>query len=182
MIRIRRASLRLVGDGFATVGEAASMVVPMGASGVTSGMLAGRALGQHLGQVLKRGGLVSTKDLWPWCAAYQRGRGAVLASYDANRRVLETLDPQRELETLATSGVMTGEDMQRTFLVLPLRQSFSTLGARLRGGLRNPLLMAKLAPGFFRVMQVEAYWRRFPLRWDEPAFVAWKKTAERLLP
>ncbi len=181
-IRIRRATLRPVCDGFAVIGEAASMVVPMGGSGIASGMIAGQALGRHLGAVLKHGGRATTSSLWPWVAWYQRGRGAILASFDVNRRALEKLDVKTEIEKLADSGLMTGEDMERTLSGLPLRPSLATLPRRVRGALKHPLLVAKLAPTLWQVAQVEAYWRKFPARWDPYAFAYWKETAERLLP
>jgi hypothetical protein len=158
------------------------MVVPMGASGVGSGMLAGDALGQRIGKILQSDGAATTKSLWPWCAWYQRGRGAILASYDATRRLMEKLDPRRDIEKMASSGLMTAEDLELTFSVQPVRPSLTTMRSRLLGALRQPALAAKIAPGLLRAAQVEAYWRRFPQHWNPDAFAAWKETAERLLP
>lgn len=137
-IRIRRAGLRLVTDGFAVVGEAAGMVIPLQASGVTSSLLAGDSLGRHLGDILQNGGRATTETLWPWAAAYQRGRGAVLASYDANRRLLRTLDPHSEVEPLFRSGLSQPEDMYRAFGAQPLRVSAQTLPARSVPGGKSP--------------------------------------------
>ena len=182
-IRIRRASLRLVCDGFATIGEAASMVIPIHASGVGSAMLAGKALGQHLGKIMRGSENVpGTADLWPWAAEYQSGRGAVLAYYDAQRRVSEGLDPQTELWLLMTAGIMQPIDMISTITPTLPQMDWSTLPQRLRGIAQHPLLVAKFASTFPRLFQVYFHWRKFPPVWDESSFREWKTRAEALLP
>jgi len=181
-IRIRRAGLRLVCDGFAVIGEAAGMVIPMQASGVTSSLLAGHGLGSHLGKVLANGGKATTATLWSWAASYQQNRGAVLASYDVNRRFLQSLDPISEIEPLFKSGVVQGEDVYRCFEAKPFRVSLGTMPDRMRGILQNPGLALKAAPSMSKIPLVEFHWRRYPKVWDANAFASWKKTAEFLLP
>lgn len=184
-IRIRRASLRLVTDGFAVLGEAAGMVIPMHGSGVASALHAGQALGRHLGQVLGpgRGELAgTTADLWPWAADYQRGRGAILASYDANRRTAEQLDPHAELEPMVLTGLIQPEDMVATLLSRPLRIHPATLPTRLAGTLRHPLVGLRLLAAAPHQLQVEAHWRRYPRHWDPAAHARWCRKALRLLP
>jgi len=181
-IRLRRASLRLVCDGFAAVGEAAGMVIPAHGSGVASGLLSGHNLGLHLGALVRADKDMSTANLWPWCARYQRNRGAILASYDANRRLVETLDPEREINVLVESGVMQPEDMQRTLVCKSLNVDPASIPRRLPGILRHPLIAGSFIAQLPKVMKVEKHWRKYPLEWNHEAFSAWKKTAEKLLP
>lgn len=181
-IRIRRASLRLVCDGFATIGEAASMVIPLHGSGMASGMLAGSSLGVHLGRLLPQGLETSTKNLWPWCAQYQRGRGLNLAGYDAARRLMEKLDPEKETEQLFRRGLVQAEDMIRAADAQPLLPSLASLPKRALGATRLPFTLLKMSPKFPRIPLVDLHWRQFPQQWDEKAFAKWKKTAEKLLP
>lgn len=181
-IRIRRASLKLVCDGFASIGEAASMVIPLQASGVTSSLLAGHSLGEHLAKVLTAEGTPTTAALWPWNAQYQRDRGAVLASYDAQRRALQKMHPEKETEPLFKAGITQAEDIYLALGAKPLRISAATLPARLKGMAQLPRVAAKMAPGLARVPLVEFHWKRCPLTWNEKTFASWKRTAQMLLP
>lgn len=180
-IRIRRAGARLVCDGFATLGEAGSMVVPSHASGVASAMLSGNWLGRHLSRVFGSGGKATTATLWPWAAAYQCERGAVLATYDANRRVLEGLN-ETEAANLMASGVVRAADMERTLVASPLRLDLSSLPGRLSGVLRHPFAAAKLFAFSPWLFAVGAHWRRYPREWDYQSFYRWKRRARYLLP
>lgn len=182
IIRIRRPSLKLVCDGFAAIGEAAGMVIPMHGSGVASGMLAGHTLGGHIAELIAGGAYPDTASLWPWCAAFQSGRGAILASYDALRRILEKLDPETEAELLIRAGVIHPEDMTRAFACLPVRPSLKTLPKRVSGVFKHPLLVGRIAKKMPRVLAVEMLWKAFPKTWNENAFYRWKTMADTLLP
>jgi flavin-dependent dehydrogenase len=182
VIRVRRAGLRLVGDGFATVGEAGSMVIPAHASGIATGMFAGHALGVHLGALLRDGGDPTTAALWPWAAAYQRGRGAVLASYDANRRFFESLDPLRDVDPLFVNGVADPADVHATANASPIRLDPRSLPRRLAGAVRAPRAALGFLAGLPKIALVEHHWRRYPLAWDLDTFAAWRQTAMQLLP
>jgi len=181
-IRIRRASLKLVCDGFATIGEAAGMVIPLHASGVASGMIAGYALGRHLGKILRGKREATTARLWPWCAAYQRGRGSVLASYDVNRRLMEAMDVHREALPLINSGLMQGEDFKTALAAKPLHISATTVPRRIVGIAKNPLVAAKFFFFMPQVFAAMAHWKLAPPVWNRTAFNVWKTVAERLLP
>lgn len=181
-IRIHRAGARLVADGFAAIGEAASMVIPSHASGIASGMLAGHSLARHAAEILRDGGAATTANLWPWLAAYQRGRGAVLATYDANRRFLQTFDPERDIEPLMRYGIMQPEDMAHTLTAEPLSISPATLPQRLWGMRKAPLTGLRFLASGPKTLLVHRHWLDFPREWNERSFADWKKLADRLLP
>ncbi len=156
------------------------MVVPMHASGVGQGLLAGKSLGEHLARTTD--GPIATAQLWPWLAAYQRGMGAIMASYDANRRFLDSLDVDDETIPLLESGMMSAHDMRATLLSEPLTIPLHTLPSRLRGMVRQPRVAAKFlrAGPVFRLVQ--RHWRRFPTQWHAGRFRRWRLIANRLLP
>jgi len=180
-IRIRRANARLVCNGFAVIGEAASMVIPAHASGIASGLRAGHKLGEHLGKLLNEGGRPTTASLWPWAAAYQRGRGAILASYDFLRRGLEDLDLEKELWPLLEE-LMNEDDMEMTLHAKPIRVKPGSLPARLSGLAKHPLLAARFMRNGLGALLVERHWQNFPERWDYQTFLRWKRKAQALLP
>ena len=180
-IRIRRASLKLVCDGFAAIGEAAGMVVPIHASGVALGMLAGYELAEVAGRVLADGAATTT-SLWPFAAGYQRRVGAIMATYDLNRRFLESLDVEDELVPLLDAGFLRASDMRDTLLERPLRIGLSSLPARMRAALRAPRLASRMLAVAPRLAGVRHHWQRYPASWDPHGFARWSREAQRLVP
>jgi flavin-dependent dehydrogenase len=182
VIRIRRAGLRLVGPGFAAIGEAGGMVIPAHGSGVASAMLAGDSLGKRLGAIYARGSDATTAALWPWAADYMRDRGAVLATYDANRRLLESINTLRDLDPLFADGVVCAEDMLGAAEAAPLSFSLRSLPGRLGGAAKHPGAALKFAAGGPKILWVGRHWQNYPQTWDEAAFRKWEAEAMTLLP
>jgi digeranylgeranylglycerophospholipid reductase len=181
-IRLRRASLRMVCDGFAIVGEAAGTVIPMHASGVANGMLTGHGLAEHASRILNNGGTATTATLWPWAARYQRGLGRLMATYDAFRRVTNSLDREKHVLPMFDSTLTSEDDVVRPLLSQPLKLSLRSIPGRIKGAVQHPEIAARLAMAFAPMAPVDYHWSKFPTSWSEPAFEKWKKTAERLLP
>jgi flavin-dependent dehydrogenase len=173
LIRVRHSLDRLVADGFMVIGEAACMVIPMHGSGVSSALYSGHLAARAASAALASGE-ADTGALWPYAAEYQRGRGGVLAAFDVNRLVLETITGE-QLAALVESGIMAGEDFLNSFYPR-LHVSPGTLPRRLVGviktGLFGPALkIARLTTA------AQRHYARYPLRLDPSSFAAWKRGA-----
>lgn len=177
-IRICRSLDRLVTSGFMVIGEAACMVHPLLGSGVTSALHAG-----HLAAIVANQALAnrapSTADLWRYAVRYQRGRGAVLASFDASRRIFEGIG-EVDLAALLASGVVGPQDC----VAVQAARRFSLAPTAL---LRRTVALAshpRLVPTVARLAAVSnavyRHYRRYPETFDVKELAAWRQTAERL--
>ena len=177
-IRIDHTLDRLVCHGFMVIGEAACMVAPINGNGVASGMWAGYLAAHVAAEVLKKGE-PTTEALWPYAARYHRGLGAILASYDALRRLTDSLRPDQVADMLE-SGLFASEDVIATSLARPLSLSPISLGRRISGlathpGLAKPIL--KTATASTRILR---HYRRYPESFKRSSFASWAEKSRRL--
>jgi flavin-dependent dehydrogenase len=177
-IRVCRSLDRLVTSGFMVIGEAACTVHPLLGSGVTSALLSG-----HLAAIVANQALANpaptTSDLWRYAARYQRGRGAVLASFDAARRVFESLS-EADLAALLASGVVGPQDYvavqsARRFSLAPTAVLRRTVGLA-----RRPRLLPSVARLAAVANAVYRHYRRYPETFDAKQFASWRQTSQRL--
>lgn len=177
-IRIRRSLDRLVTGGFMVVGEAACMVHPLLASGVTSALQAG-----HLAAIVANQALASrapsTADLWRYAARYQRGRGATLASFDVARRVFEAMDVD-QLATLLECGVVGPQDYLAAHTARRFSLAPGSVVRRTLGLARRPRLLPHVARLAALSNAVFRHYRRYPDTYDPKQFAAWRTKRRRL--
>ena len=145
---------------------------------MTSALLAG-----HLAAIVANQALANraptTSDLWRYAARYQRGRGAILASFDAARRVFESLG-EADLAALLASGVVGPQDYiavqsARRFSLAPTAVLRRTVGLA-----RRPRLVPAVARLAAVSNAVYRHYRRYPETFDAKQFAAWRQTARRL--
>lgn len=161
LIRIRRSLDQLVAPSFMVLGEAASQVHPMQGSGVSSALYAGQLAARVAAEALQRRQFPTTADLWAYSSEYHRGRGAVLASYDANRRVIESLSPAL-VSDLNRSGLLQPEDIQNAFIPRKSSISCTSLPPRILGLLRHPHLALVLPRMAYNMHTAYRHHTRYP--------------------
>jgi len=177
-IRVRHARHRLVADGFLLAGESACMVIPMNGSGVASGLTAATSAAKVMDDAL-RAADTSTAALWPYAAAWQRGRGAALAAMDRMRLGMEALP--EGLAAALFDGFSGPEDAVATNAGALPGVSARGLLRRGRALTRHPRLVAPMARIGVGSATVLAHHRRFPETWDAERFEAWSERSRRLL-
>ena len=106
-IPIRRPLPMLVWDGYAVLGDAACMTIPMLGSGMAASMMAGKILAQT---VLDRQS-VSKEALWHYQVAFYREVGAQFFGVDVMKRWLLSADPD-DVRWLFESGVLDDKNIQ----------------------------------------------------------------------
>ena len=177
-IRIAHALDRLVCNGFMAVGEAGSMVIPINGSGVSTGLLAGQTAAHTASQALNLGS-PSTETLWPFASEYQRGRGAVLATFDVMRRATENLNSEQVADMLE-AGLSGPEEFVNANMARPLFLSTARLPQRIRSLAAHPDLIRPLLKAAITALAVLRHYRRYPETFDPPLFEAWKEKTRRL--
>jgi len=177
-IRISRTLDRLVCDGFMVVGEAACMVIPINGSGVASALLAGRLAAQVASEALLNG-RPSTEALWPYAVRYHRGRGAVLATFAAVRRMTEALSPD-QVADMMESGLSGPEDVLRASSPRPFSLSPLSLLRRTLSLVRRPDLIKPVLRTGSAVFAIQRHYQRYPERYGRAEFSAWTEKSRRI--
>ncbi len=177
-IRIARTLDSLVCDGFMVVGEAASMVIPVNGSGVASALLAGHMAARAAAKAL-RNGRPTTEALWPYAARYHRGRGSVLAVFDAVRHMTEALSPD-QIADMMESGFSGPDDILRASSPRPFSFSPPSLVHRVRGLVRHPTLIRPILKTAKAALAIGRHYQRYPEQYDWAEFEAWAEKSRRI--
>jgi digeranylgeranylglycerophospholipid reductase len=177
-IRIRHSLDHLVSNGFMAIGEAACQVIPVHGSGVASALFAGHIAAKTAAAAL-RSGDTSARALWPYAVEYQRTRGRILAAFDVGRLTVDKLDVG-QLGVLMEHGIMTREEMIAGAVPRLPRFTLSALPARLAGILKNPGIAPRLARMGVITGSVLRHYARYPQKYDETDFRAWRARKKRL--
>lgn len=178
-IRVRRAWDKLVADGFMVIGEAAGMVIPAHGSGVSSALYAGHLAARVAAPILKAGKDADTAALWPFSYEYQTGRGSILAGYDANKLLIDTLPSDQEAR-LIEDGAMHSEDLYNGAVPKPISMSLGSLPSRLKGLIKNPGLIPFVIKMGKSISSVNKHWARYPKQWDPEIFADWQEGANKI--
>jgi len=132
LVPVRRPLDSFVGDGFASVGDAACQAAPLWAGGISSAIIAGRVLGEVALEAFA-GGDTSRSALWPYNSRYMEMRGGAMANADLFRQFVLTLS-RDETASLFKNGIVTSDAvlgvMEGLGLEIPMREA-------LRAGMKN---------------------------------------------
>lgn len=114
VIPVRYPATRMVANGYAAVGDAAFMTIPMLGSGIASGMLAGQLLAETVGENLSRGvkkeDLFKVSRLWRYQVKVFHEFGAVHCAVDVLKRGVLNF-PDAMLDWMLGSQVLTNEEI-----------------------------------------------------------------------
>ena len=155
-IPVRYPATRMVANGYAAIGDAAFMTIPMLGSGIATSMLAGQLLAETVGENLSRGvkkeDLFKVSRLWRYQVKVFREFGAVHCAVDVLKRGVLNF-PDTMLDWMLGSQVLTNEEigclaagkMLRVGAKEAIRKIKVTEGSRLRTLIKvNNLLQKSL--------------------------------------
>ena len=177
-IRVRRSWDQLVANGFMVIGEAACQVIPAHGSGVASALLAGQMAAKAGVDALKKDD-VSAKGLWQYSYEYQTGRGTILACYDANKMVIDSISNDK-IKRLMLSGAMASEDLWNAAVPKPISMSVGTLPGRIKGLVTNPDLIGVVITMGKSISAVKKHYQKYPKVYDKGAMDSWRKKAQEI--
>ena len=177
-IPLRRAYDRFTATGIALVGDAACQVMPGHGSGIGFGLMAGKVLAEAVGDADDPG---DADVLWRYQAAYLREFGAILAGYDAIRRMSVRLGSDG-VEELFASGIFSPA------LVLPgLDQKLGMLSpaqtlAAARTLVTRPHLARVVVPALAAMVTARLLYAAYPRTRSDRALRAWSAVVRAVLP
>ncbi|MDR0530572.1 MAG: NAD(P)/FAD-dependent oxidoreductase [Oscillospiraceae bacterium] len=171
-IPVRRPISLMVANGYAAVGDAAGMTVPIIGAGICNSIRAGRLLAE----TIQKNPLTdfSVAELWPYQVNYMRQYGAVHASLDVLKGFLLALKPA-SLDYIFEHKLLEDGDLIKARTGQEMRFSLPELAVRgVRGASRAPILQsmaAKLAAS--QLLKYHAL--AIPSRYEPNAVRVWGK-------
>ena len=171
-IPVRRPISRMAADGYAAIGDAAAMTIPLIGSGICNSIRAAILLAET---VLNSAGDCSKEALWPYQAAYMRRVGAphaaldVLKAYMLSMPVdkLDALFEHRLIEEADMVGVRNGNGLKLTPGQMVVKG--------LRGAGHLPTLL-RMSGTLAKSQKLAAHAMAIPEEYDEALVRAWAET------
>jgi flavin-dependent dehydrogenase len=177
LIPVRRALDVLVDHGVLIAGDAACMAIPAHGSGTASALIAGNLAAVTIARCLEAGEF-GRENLWEYAAAYQHGRGAMMAYFDVARMISEGLDSEgmeKLVKYFITPRAVTAGLQAETYHFTwgDLRQVV--------GGLRDPRFAARFAYLAALAPRLMKAYEEYPRRYHPRELRSWRERVRRIL-
>ncbi|MEW6554116.1 MAG: NAD(P)/FAD-dependent oxidoreductase [Actinomycetota bacterium] len=175
LIPVRRSLDVLVDHGILLAGDSACMVIPAHGSGVASSLLAGDLAARTISRCLAEND-TSRENLWEYAAAYQRGRGALMAYFDVTRGLTDNFD-QADMDKLV-GYVMTSGDVEAGLRAEPLAIDLKDALRRTRS-LRHPIFTARFAWLASAAITLKKAYEDYPERYEAARLAEWRARVDK---
>lgn len=178
-IPVRYPATVTVADGYAAIGDAAFMTIPMLGSGIASslraaGMLAERVTGA-LGRGLSRAEAASAAVLWGYERDFFLSYGAEHCGVDVMKRGVLSFDDGL-LSWLLASDVLTDDDVRKLakgrFLNIGIREAAAKVKAAGISRIPDLLKVNKMLVRGRRAIRIA---KKIPVKYDPSAVRKWEK-------
>jgi flavin-dependent dehydrogenase len=178
-IPIRRTLARFVGDGYAAVGDAACMTVPLNGSGIHNALVAGKLLAETVTAACtsKTRPTFTARALWPYQLEYYKRIGARMAGIGYIKQYLLAL-PTSDLDFIIAKHLISEKEIVAASAGDEINIGFKDLLGKLARGLsRLPLLLSLKKAD--RMKQAVIVASRIPTEYDVDAINRWEAILNR---
>lgn len=176
IIPIRYPLTRMVVDGYAAIGDAAFMTIPMIGSGIENSMKAACILAD----TIIKSNSVKKEDLWKYEVEYFKLRGGDHVGIDILKRWLLGAKPQ-DLDWLFEKGVVDDGNMAAGATGKLIVLSPKDLVVKVaRGWTRLPLLLA-MNNMLMRAKKAAKIAKEIPETYDDAKIAKWESKIEKLV-
>lgn len=184
-IPVRYPATRMVCDGYAAIGDAAYMTIPMLGSGIASSMAAARMLSDAVIKALNAGKsareAASAENLWEYQRRFFSEIGSNHCGVDVMKRGVLSF-PDEMLGWLLTSSVLTNADVCRLAKGEPMYigagDALKKVMAAGIGKLRQLLKVNSMLMRSHRAIRIAG---QIPQSYSEPAISRWEKKLKRVI-
>ena len=174
----RRCRTRLVGDGWAVVGDAAWQVNPASGGGISPAILAGGLAADAIADAC--GARDPRAAVWRYPFTYFREQGAAFAGLDVLRRMFQALG-DRDVRRAMQDGLLRYDDFLAPMLHQRLPRPCAADAERLWAGRKSSLLLAKILAGFARAQVLQAAYQALPDEQAARSIHRWEQRIRRLV-
>ena len=171
-IPVRRPLSVMVCDGYAAVGDAAYMTVPMTGSGICASMRAGLLLAETV--LEDKDEVYSRETLWNYNRKYILHFGQSFAAIDILKNIMLCTEVEG-VNFLFDKGIITENDMSFGKGKEEGGMSFSDMVARATRGISNLPVLLRTAGALTKGDNVKKVYQSIPETYDEKAVLKWKQ-------
>lgn len=171
-IPVRRPLSVMVCDGYAAVGDAAYMTVPMTGSGICASMRAGILLAETVME--DKDEVYSRETLWNYNRKYILHFGQNFAAIDILKNIMLCTEVEG-VNFLFDKGIITENDMSFGKGKTEGGMSFSDMVARATRGISNLPVLLRTAGALTKGDNVKKVYQSIPETYDEKAVLKWKQ-------
>ena len=168
VIPVRRPLTRMVGDGYAAVGDSAFMTTPMNGMGIDLSLQAGRLLAETV--AAKRETDFSAADLWDYNRAFHRLYGGDAAKNEGLKNALLSLPPEG-VDFLFEAEVIQSSDLAGA----GRNTKLSALLGKFVRGMKQPASFFTILGGLMKGAKAAKLYRNAPDRFDREAIRRWSE-------
>lgn len=169
LIPVRRPLTVTIADGYAAIGDAACMTVPMIGSGIATSLLAAR----YLFDAARESETADAATLWKYQVACYKDFGAQHCGVDYMKNWL-LLRKDDEIDWLFGSGILTNEDLQGASVGEMVKLSPSDMMRKLRVGINKLPLLVKMGNMLSKAQAAAAVAAGIPEAYDRDAVGKWE--------
>jgi len=169
-IAVRKPLPLFVGDGYAAVGDAAAMTIPIIGSGIANSVIAGKILAD----TVANNGDFSIQNLWKYQKSYLNARGAGHAGLDAMKELLTGVGA-KDMDFMLERGIILEKDLGRAGAGGEIKMPLRDILGRVVRGLKKPAILAKVARAAGRSKKLTATALAAPEVYDPAAVADWIK-------
>lgn len=178
VIPIRYPLSRMIGPGYAAVGDSAFMTIPMLGSGIAHSMTAGHILAEVINSAA--GNPFAPENLWRYQTRVMAAFGAQNAAVDILKRWLLTGDND-DLSYVMGHNIVEADEMKRVAVGELIELSLIDMLRKLIAGYRKVGLLLELMQVLNRSRKVERLARNIPKKYNEARIQGWQNRLDRLV-
>lgn len=160
-------------DGYAAVGDSASMTEPLCGSGISLSLSAGKLLAETVAECESG---CTREALWSYQYRYFKEHGRLRVTNSIIKDTLASLSAE-EVDYLIESGILSGKEMLRdvssTYTAAELMKKGRSLAAK-------PLLMKKITSALFKILSADRVCGLLPETYGKENCGEWIKKYGRL--
>ncbi len=168
-IPIRHPLTKMVGEGYAAIGDCAFMTVPLIGSGIANSLRAGQILGE---KIVKHGN-TDVETLWEYQKEYYKKIGAEHFAVDSLKGALLDADSY-DIKYIFECGILTDEDM----LSISNGEGFKISSGKIFKILKKPKFLFSLIKAAIKGLSAQKAALKIPEKYDEKTIYKWQNKCE----
>ena len=174
-IPVRYPLTKMVGRGYATVGDAAFMTIPITGSGISNSLGAGQILAD---EIIKNNS-VSVETLWRYQVKYYEEIGAEHFFVDYVKRTLLMSDNE-DIKYIFESGIITEDDLCNFSSGNGLKLTPQKIIFKLSKCIKKSNFVITLLSALMKGLKAKMWAMKIPQKYDEEKIKLWQMKVEGL--